>query len=340
MHKIKFSLPVLFFSVITSGYACQQKLDCEGLNVKVVDETLERENTKQDILDLYLAKKWQYLDKLEKEYISDFPSTSSGTQKLVLFYSAFGIFHDDPKALHEIANEWLLSQPGSSAANLIHAMAINAEAMLLRGEGSIDSVDPAALPEIRKRFNEEKSFLQEIKSIADNDPFWFQEMETVARYLNDESLLEKTLEEGSKKFPDYQNIYLEAMIMALPKWGGSPEKIENISRLAVARTSSKSGYSLYSYLWHNAFLMQPDLVSLLNNDKIVSWKDLNQGWIDRYKSYPTSYTVSMYMSQACVAKDKKAFAEAFKLINEDNSLLEQNAWIPGTGYNECVEYLK
>ncbi len=48
----------------------------------------------------------------------------------------------------------------------------------------------------------------------------------VARNLEDKELLYSTLEEASKKYPAYQNIYIEAMVARLPKWGGSPEEVE------------------------------------------------------------------------------------------------------------------
>lgn len=58
----------------------------------------------------------------------------------------------------------------------------------------------------------------------------------VARNLEDKELLYSTLEEASKKYPAYQNIYIEAMVARLPKWGGSPEEVEKIARMAAEKT--------------------------------------------------------------------------------------------------------
>ncbi|MDI8954366.1 hypothetical protein MJO10_31465, partial [Salmonella enterica subsp. enterica serovar Anatum] len=41
------------------------------------------------------------------------------------------------------------------------------------------------------------------KDIADKDVTWYQEMEMVARNLEDKELLYSTLEEASKKYPAY-----------------------------------------------------------------------------------------------------------------------------------------
>lgn len=351
MHKAKMLLSVLAMTLTTSAWACRQTEEagnradsfCAEVNhnYKRVDEMLERTNIKQGVLDLYLKKNWQELDKLEKQYIVGFPTTQSGTQKLVLFYSAFNsTFGDNVELMNSIVDEWLSSQPSSPAAHILKAMALDAKALALRGEGSIDSVDPSTLPEIQRLFSEEKEYLIKIKPVAASDPMWYQQMGVVARYLGDSALMDKIVDEGSQKFPDYQNIYLEAVVMALPKWGGEPEKIEKIARLAVSKTEKRSGYSLYAYLWHNAFRMQPELLRLLDEHRIVSWDEMKKGWQDRYKQYPTNNTVTKFMSNACVANDKETFTQAYKLMGEVYGDLEQNAWLSGTNYNDCVAYLR
>ncbi|MGG5836424.1 DUF4034 domain-containing protein [Huaxiibacter chinensis] len=351
MLKARVFLSAFIMAFSASTLACQQAAGAangsdsicaeNNSNNQYVDEAVERQNIKQSVLDLYLKKNWQALDKREKEFIAGFPATHSGTQKLVLFYTAFtGTFGDDSQFLNSIADEWLASQPSSPAAHIVKAMAMDAKALALRGEGDISSVDPSKLPDIQRLFEEEKAYLLKIKSVADRDPVWYQQMEVVARYLGDTALLNKTLEEGSNKFPDYQNLYLEAVIMALPKWGGDPQDIEKIARLAVSRTKKVSGYSLYAYLWHNAFIQQPELMMLLDENKILAWDDLKQGWQDRYKQYPTNNTVTKMMSHACVAKDKNAFQQAYKLVGDDYGELQQKGWLSGTNYHDCVAYLK
>ncbi len=70
----------------------------------------------------------------------------------------------------------------------------------------------------------------------------------VARNLEDKELLYSTLEEASKKYPAYQNIYIEAMVARLPKWGGSPEEVEKIARMAAKKQRSIRTFLLRLYL--------------------------------------------------------------------------------------------
>ena len=307
-------------------------------NASSMTETMEKTEIQQYVIDLTVKSKWTQLDKLIEEYNEGFPATSGGTQKLVILWgSIYELYGQDVKSINMVADEWMQANPRSTGARMLKAFTYNAEAVRLRGQGSIDTVDPGIIPQYKKVVKQEKEYLLKNKDIAEKDATWYQEMEMVARNLGDKELLYSTLQEGSTKYPEYQNIYLQAMEGRLPKWGGSVEEVEKIARLAVEKTKNKSGLSLYSYIWYNAIAFQPEMMKLLYNHEVVSWDDMHKGWQDRYKQYTSTRTLTNFMVTACLAQDKAAFMEAQKLSKGE---YEANLWYPGLEYNKCLAYAR
>lgn len=305
------------------------------------DEELERSDIEQPIIDMVYKEKWNKLDELFAQYINGFPATSNGTQKIIVAYGAItGTYANGKDGGEEVADSWLKANPDSTVAQMLKALSYGNKAFFLRGEGDINSVDNDVWPRFNKLIQQQKEYLLEHKNIADKDPMWYQTMITVGRNQNDHALIMQMLDEGSRKYPTYQNLYLTAMEGSLPKWGGDPESVEKIARLAASKTTAQSGNSYYTYIWYNALSFQPEMMQLLANKKVVSWDTMKAGWHDRYKQYPTARIATEYMSTACVAGDASAFAEGYSWINNQYGDLVQQVWLPGTGYNECEQYFK
>lgn len=298
-------------------------------------ETQERMEIEQQAISYTLSGDWAKLDAMIEEYNKDFPSTTGGTPKLVVAWGGiYGLYAGDvsERGIGDVARQWLKARPDSTGARMLEAMVFNAKAVHLRGEGAANTVDPEAWPKYKKLMVQEKEFLLKNKDIAEKDATWYQEMEMVARNLEDKELLYSTLEEGSKKYPAYQNIYLQAMEGRLPKWGGSPEEVEKIARMAAEKNKNQSGFAYYSYIWSNAISFQPELMNLLNKRQIVSWDDMLQGWKDRYKQFPSTRTLNNMLITSCIARDKDAFQKADKMIKGE---IEPATWPQGIEYRQC-----
>lgn len=305
------------------------------------DVQLEELEIQQPIIDMFYKEKWSKLDSLFAEYVNGFPATSNGTQKIILAYIALTDNNTSKKDGGEAeADAWLRANPDSSVATMLKAASYSGKAFFLRGEGAADTVDEDVWPQFNKLIQQEKDYLLKHKKVADKDPMWYQLMISVARNQSDRNLLWQTVNEGSDKYPAYQNIYLDAMEASLPKWGGSPQDIEKVAKLAESKNEKSSGKSYYAYVWYNALSFQPDLMNLLNTHQVISWEDAKQGWKDRYKQYPVETTANHYMSMACLAKDKKAFDEGYSWIKQMSGGMVRNQWLPGVDYNKCVHYLE
>lgn len=300
-----------------------------------ITESQERMVIEQQAIAYTVSGDWAKLDAMIQEYNTGFPTTSGGTHKLVLAWGGiYGLYAGDVsgKSIDDVATQWLKARPNSTGARMLQAMVFDVKAVGLRGEGAASSVDPDVWPKYKKLMVEEKEFLLKNKDIADKDATWYQEMEMVARNLDDKELLYSTLQEGSKKFPTYQNIYLQAMEGRLPKWGGSAEEVEKIARMAAENNKNQSGLSYYSYIWFNAISFQPEFITLLNKHEVISWDNMRQGWEDRYQQYPSTRTLNNILATACIARDKDVFLKADKMIQGQT---EPDVWPQGVEYRTC-----
>lgn len=304
-------------------------------------EQTERLVIKQQVMDLTYKKDWVRLDAAIQQYNNGFPATSGGAPKLEIFWvSMYDIYKNDVSkgGLTETAiNEWLAAVPHSTGARMLKAFMFNAQITNLRGEGPADTVAPGVWKKYNELVNLEKEYLLKNKDIADKDAEWYPEMEMVARNLGDKALLYSTLQEGSTKYPAYQNIYLQAMESRLPKWGGTPDEIEKIARIAADKNKTKSGLSMYAYIWHNAFFFQPETMNLLYNKKIVSWDDMLQGWRNRYEQYHSTKILNGVLISACIAQDKETFTRTDAMINGE---IEHLRWPQGITYQQCKTFFQ
>ncbi|EDX9486766.1 DUF4034 domain-containing protein [Salmonella enterica] len=303
-----------------------------------ISEQMERDAVSQQAIAYTVSHDWAKLDAMIEEYNNGFPTTSGGTHKLVMawegIYDLYSVDVSD-KGIGDVANQWLKARPNSTGARMLQAMVFNAKAVAIRGQGAASTVDSDAWPKYEKLMQQEKAFLLKNKDIADKDATWYQEMEMVARNLGDKDLLYSTLEEGSKKYPTYQNIYLQAMEGRLPKWGGSAQEVEKIARIAAEKNKAQSGLSYYTYIWYNALSFQPEMMNLLNKREVVSWEDMLQGFNDRYKQFPSPRTLNNFLSTACIADDKSAFMKADQQIA---GKIEPQVWPRGLSYQDCKRY--
>lgn len=305
-----------------------------------ITETQERMAIEQQAISYAVSQNWDKLDAMLREYNTGFPTTSGGTHKLVIAWGGiYNLFSADvsDNGIAGVAKQWLKANPKSNGARMLQAMVFDAKAVNLRGEGAASTVDSDIWPKYKKLMTQEKEYLLKNKDIADKDVTWYQEMEVVARNLDDKELLYSTLQEGSKKYPTYQNIYLEAMVGRLPKWGGSPEEVEKIARMAAENNKSQSGLSYYSYIWYNAISFQPELMMLLNKRQLISWDDMLQGWRDRYKQYPSTRTLNNILAMSCIARDKESFVKADMMIKGET---EADIWPQGIEYRQCQASFK
>ena len=305
-------------------------------SVQADENDPDRNQLRLQVIQLFITEQWAQLDSVADGLKQGLPTTKDKTFKISVFYNAIDetYFRDQmtPSLFdyyEKSVDKWIKNNPKSSSAYLIQASIMNARASNLRGQGYADKVDPAIWPEYNKILEKEKEFLIKHKDVSGTDPRWYEEMQVVAKLLSDEKLGNQTFEEGYAAFPSYTGIYLQAMAAQLPKWGGTPEGVEKVARIAA---KNQTGLSTYAYIWYNALLSQPDLIPLLAQNKVVSWVDMRKGFEDELEENPNKTTYEHYLSSICAAGDKA-------LYNEKRGRLKSGAnpshWLPEYGTHEC-----
>jgi hypothetical protein len=122
------------------------------------------------------------------------------------------------------------------------------------------------------------------------------------------------------------------MMAALPKWGGSPQAVEQVTRSAQG---TAYGDMVYAFVWFNAVL---DCNSEFNKVMVdaartqASWPDMKRGWEQRAQKYPDNWVYNGYAAMACLMGDKKTFQEENALMGP---FIVRSAWPKGVTYEQC-----
>jgi hypothetical protein len=326
--------------------------------VQVQDSTEwgERQKINLDTINYFLhftdegGPDWDGYDKLIQSYTTGLPTTAAGTPKLVLafecvddYYSKkFEVMINAPKRARQTfdkensrLDKWIKRRPQSATFLIAKAILAQSYAWYLRGDGTIDTVNPRIWPEFNAVINGERSFLLKNKAVGQTSPMWYVAMLNLTRAVPGKPSTQELLHEGSQRYPGFMPIYGAALESALPKWGGSPQAVEQ-----VARSAQGTEYSdmVYAYVWHNAVL---DCNCNLNDAMVdaarkqASWPDMKRGWEQYAQKYPDGWVYNGYAAMACTMGDKQSFREASARMGPRIVAFEQE-WPKGITYEQCM----
>ncbi|MDR0480029.1 MAG: hypothetical protein LBH31_09575, partial [Burkholderiaceae bacterium] len=245
---------------------------------------------------------WDDYDKLVQGYTAGLPTTVAGTPKLFLAFDALQYYYDHscfavltkaPKRARQTfikenreLDKWIKRRPESATFVVAKAILAGSYAWYLRGDGTVDTVNPRVWPEFNAVISNARNFLLKNKTVGQTSPMWYMEMLFFARVEPGNPGAPELLHEGIQRYPGFMPIYWAAMESALPKWGGSPEAVEQVARSAQG---TEYGDMVYAYVWYNAVLDCNCELSKVMIDaarKQASWPDMQRGWEQRAQKYP------------------------------------------------------
>lgn len=314
----------------------RQKIDLEAINI-LLQFTDEHETN------------WDDYDKLIQQYTQGLPTTAAGTSKLALALATlqeqydknFAIMTKAPRrAKQTFAEEnsrldkWIKRRPKSATFLIAKSILARSYAWYLRGDGTIDTVNQRIWPEFNAVINNTRNFLLKNKAIGQTNPMWYVEMLFLARAVPGKPSAQDLLHEGVQRYPGFMPIYLAAMQGALPKWGGSPQAVEQ-----VARSAQGTEYAdmVYAYVWHNAVLdCNCDLNDVMVDAarKQASWPDMKRGWKQRAQKYPDGWVYNGFAAMACLMGDQQTFRAASARMGPRIKAFEEG-WPKGMTYEQC-----
>lgn len=292
------------------------------------------------VISSFRARRFADLEVMHAGLLASKERTVDGGWKLSDFYSwidkaVTGARGDEMfwVQVQGLFSEWRKRFPDSVAMPIANFRALKVRAMLFRGEGSIGSVSSSNLAKFHELIEQGRELLDASKPNSAIDPVWYSSMLYVAALQDwsSKSVL-SLLREASQAEPYYYRSYTVAAFAVSPKWGGSAEAVEEVARIALARTRRWEGYSAYA--WVYLTIARTDFrTGGIFLDSNVSWPTLRKGLIDMVSLYPGRENINAAIEMACMAQDRELTR---RFIGLAKNRLEPDRWDRTRSHvNEC-----
>lgn len=285
------------------------------------------------------AGQFALLNQEEKKFRTKQSRFPDGRWKLTFFYGGLG----GPKmtgndAVWErslrLADEWIQATPAEPAPYLAKANILIQYAWDARGTGYANTVTPEGWKLFNQRIAEAEKVLTLAPRIAQSDPYWFIEMETVAiaQGWPDEEFT-KLYREAIKEAPTYEWIYFTAANYYLPRWYGSKEKLRQFVENAVQATQKYEGKTMYARIyWDELWALRDKTFA----PGYANWSDMRQGFEDMMTQYPKSrWNLNAFAYYACLADDWPTTKKLIKQIGDQPDL---RIWDSKEKFDHCKAY--
>lgn len=263
-----------------------------------------------------------FLENVIDQYRTKEMRTPAGDWKLNTVYFPFNLLGRERRTPDEFYAEkvnalkpWFKLFPDSPSPYIAKAKIMHSYAWVVRGNAPSAKVSKDAWAPYINTLDEVEMYLRQTKDISSKDPEWYSIMLDV---YNEKSVSDKYFdeiyEEGVSKYPEYNPIFLSAVIHSLPKWGGNIKDIETLADEAVVRTYETNGMEMYVVFYRY-------LARQLSNYNIfyesyADWPKMKQGIKDTLSRYPDPWNINHFAYFSCQAADKEMTAELLKQIEE------------------------
>lgn len=179
--------------------------------------------------------------------------TASGRSKLYLYYYALAYEIEKPISEPDCdaaddgnIDRWRVTSPNSPVPVILAAKLLNARAWCHRGVGYVDSVTQGSWRPFQDDIEGAAILLEKNKVTASVDPEYYALLEDIyTSQGRSRADFDRLLDEASRRFPLYYEIYDSAVHYYQPQWYGSDGDIDRIARYAVEKTRSRDGTSGY-----------------------------------------------------------------------------------------------
>ena len=329
---------ILYFSLsVVVGLSLSTQL-------QAADELEQRAQIIAYTQQLFLGEEFQKLEAISRDYRTTKSRTSSGLWKLSLFYAGIGSSIaartkgvEREAAFNEFERrtmKWANQYPDSPTAHIAHSMVLIKHAWAYRGGGYANTVKPDAWAPFFRYIALARENLEKYKSVAADDPRWYETMLTVARSEGwNREQFDNLLNEALTREPLFYQTYFLALEYLLPKWHGDAREIEAFAQDAVRRTSAYEGRGIYARIYW--FASQTEFDNDLFTSSLAVWPLMKDGFDDVVASYPDAWNLNNYAKFACLARDKPKTRELLRRIE---STIVHEAWRPASLLKECRDW--
>lgn len=259
------------------------------------------------------SENFEQLDKLYEQWCTGKDRFPDGRWKLSQYGDGlsenFSVWNKWERDLQTI-KKWQKSNPKSEAAQYIEAVYWRTFAWRARGSGYASTVSKEGWELFRERLNKSKEILDKLSTGSIKCPAPYAAHLSLLTDLNaSEDEMNTVFNEGTKRFPEYHNIYFSMSIHYQPKWGGSIEEYDAFAKHTAEKTKKFEGMGMYARLYWLVDY-QGGLPFHEKENKLPEWSKLKAGYADLMKKYPYSiHNLGKYMDVSCRSSDSKLYRE-------------------------------
>ena len=218
---------------------------------------------------------------------------------------------------------WATQHPGSAFAHILHAKVLVAHAWSYRGTGYVKDVPPLAWKDFNEYLERAVEYLHAHADVAMSDSSAHLLLLTIGNALGwDDAKMRMLLRDGLNRNPQDVMLYFDMTTHMLPKWGGSPVKLDKYIREVAQATKATYGMGMYARLYSVA--ADEQFGEALFADSAADWPTMRQGYEDMMTRFPDSPTrLNRYAHMACLAKDKPTLQ---RLLDQLGPALDATHW--------------
>ncbi|MBK9144931.1 MAG: DUF4034 domain-containing protein [Candidatus Melainabacteria bacterium] len=285
-------------------------------------ERWEKSQTiKKSLRALADKKDFEGLEKMAGKLIDSAEQYTTGVWQLDSF--GYDIGHldkeDDTSYKERIAllEAWARSNPDSIYAPVAVAEAYTGYAWYARGGGWGSEVEKDAWKLFKERLAKAREWLEKGREKRLENPRWYAAASTVALGQSwEQAEYEKTMDEGEKTFPSYNQIYFDRVYHLQPRWYGKEGDWERYAEKVADRLGGQEGDVLYARIvWY----VDRARVLYKNNtifrESKASWERTSRGFDGLLSLYPDNPDVlNAYCRLAVAAGNQARARELFEKI--------------------------
>ncbi len=288
---------------------------------------------------LFYTQDFEAINKLDDQYRNSQSRLPDGRWNLTFIYANLGNVSSrgaEAEWAHKLklVNEWVEKTPNHPAPYLAKAEILISYAWDARGSGWANTVTDEQWGLFNTRIEEARKVLEDSSSITATHPYWFLEMELIAKAQSwPVEDFKKLYDLASDMYPTYYFIHFRAADYYQPRWHGSRRELRDFVNAAVEKSKEEEGLTLYTRIyWSQLWALEESTFA----DGYAEWPKMKQGFEDIMRDYPSStWNLNAFAYYSCIAKDWATTRQLIKKIGNDPHL---SIWGSKSKYYTCKSY--
>jgi hypothetical protein len=287
----------------------------------------------------FYTQNFNAINEMDDQYRNSQSRLPDGRWNLTFIYSNIGSVssrgaESEWKNKLKLVNNWINKTPNHAAPYLAKADILIGYAWDARGSDWANTVTDHQWILFNTRIQEARKVLEDSSSITATHPYWFLEMEIIAKAQSwPVDKFQKLYNSASDMYPTYYFIHFRAADYYQPRWHGSKQKLREFINAAVDKSKDKEGMTLYTRIyWSQLWALKENTFA----NGYAEWPIMKQGFEDIMRDYPTStWNLNAYAYYSCMAKD---WETTKKLINKIGNEPHLSIWESKEKYYTCKSH--